>query len=167
MFSKIRVIVVFFCLCILSGAAFIANAQPPEDPAAPILAPIYGPPITLAQAKLMAVAVNEAAGRNREQAMVIAITDPTGELVYFEKMDGAAYMWIQLTQRKAVMAARYRFASGTLPSTGAVGMPDAVSLEGGLPIVYQGQTIGAIGISGSEFGDVAYAELAIDVLNRR
>ncbi|MGC3981622.1 MAG: heme-binding protein [Steroidobacteraceae bacterium] len=145
----------------------MAYAQQPAtgDPA-PVASPSYGLPITLAQAKLLAASVEAQALKANERDMVIAIVSPDGELVYFSKMDDATYVSIQLAQSKAVMAARYRMASGNLPPSGATGLPDAIVLKGGLPIVYQGKTIGAIGVTGAEANDVVFGQTAIDALNK-
>jgi uncharacterized protein GlcG (DUF336 family) len=122
--------------------------------------------VTLTQAKFLATFVETEAVKKNEKDMVIAVVGPDGELVYFQKMDDATYVSIQLAQSKAVMAARYRMASGNLPPGGATGLPDATSLKGGLPIVYQGKTIGALGVSGAETNDVVFGQLAIDALSK-
>ena len=84
----------------------------------------------------------------------IAVVEPTGDLVYFAKMDGAPYSAIQLAQQKAAAAARYRrptkaFYDGIegghllfLTFPGVAGTP------GGVPIVIEGKLVGAIGVSG-------------------
>ena len=136
-----------------------AAAPPPSSPS-------YGSPVTLTQAKFLAAFVEAEAVRKNEKDVVIAIVSPDGELVYFQKMDDATYVSIQLAQSKAIMAARYRMASGNLPPSGATGLPDAIGLQGGQPIVYQGKTIGAIGVSGAETNDVVFGNLAIEALNK-
>ena len=137
------------------------NANPPPAPS-----PSYGSPVTLAQAKLLAAVVEAEAIKKHEQDVVIAVVGPDGDLVYFQKMDDATYASIQLAQSKAIMAARYRMASGNLPPGGATGLPNAISLPGGQPIVYQGKTIGAMGVSGAETNDVVFGKLAIDALTQ-
>lgn len=149
------------------GALSASHAQQASPAAAaPQASPSYGMPVTLAQAKLLAASVEAQALKANEHDMVIAVVSPDGELVYFLKMDDATYVSIQLAQSKAVMAARYRMASGNLPPSGATGLPDAIVLKGGLPIVYQGKTIGAIGITGAESNDVVFGQMAIDALNK-
>jgi uncharacterized protein GlcG (DUF336 family) len=121
----------------------------------------------LAQAKVIAAVIEAEAARMKKDAVVFAIVQPSGDLVYFEKMDGSTYVSIQYAQTKARMAARYRVPSGTLPPNGG-SLPDAIPLGGGLPIVYQGKTIGGVGITGvEEHGAAArIAQAAIDVLNK-
>jgi uncharacterized protein GlcG (DUF336 family)/mannose-6-phosphate isomerase-like protein (cupin superfamily) len=134
-------------------------------PLPPQIAPEYGSPISLAQAKRLAALVAGEAAKVKADRYVLAIVQPSGELVYFEKADNSTYVSIDYAQQKARMAARYRTASGGLPAT-AVGLSDAISLTGGMPIVYQGKTIGGIGISGiSGGGDVRISELAAKALD--
>jgi glc operon protein GlcG len=83
-----------------------AQAQPqPSEPAA-FDTPI-GAPITLAQAK-RALSAAAAELSNRHWKMSCAITEPSGDLVYFEKMDGTAYASIFMSQGKARSAALFR-----------------------------------------------------------
>jgi uncharacterized protein GlcG (DUF336 family) len=75
--------------------------------------------------------------------------------VLFQKMDGAGYGSIPMAQAKARTAARFgqptkRFneivAAGRL---GVLGASEIVPIEGGVPIVVGGRTVGAIGVSGA------------------
>jgi glc operon protein GlcG len=168
-----RAMRVFACLGgMLSASAGGAQQAPSEshrdtvNETAPQPAPAYGAPITLSQAKAMAVVIEAEAARMKKDTVVFAIVQPSGDLVYFEKMDGSTYVSIQYAQMKARMAARYRVPSGNLPPNGS-SLPDAIALGGGLPIVYRGRTIGGIGISGvEEHGAAArFAQAAIDALN--
>lgn len=95
--------------------------------------------------------------------MVIAIVEPTGDLIYFLKMDGATYASIKVAQAKAVSAAifnrptktfRERVAKGDLSPMALEG---AVASDGGVPIVVNGKTIGAIGSSGGADDDISAA----------
>jgi glc operon protein GlcG len=148
------------CAALLTAAQ--AGAQQP--PAAPPLPPpfSYGAPITLEQARKVAAAA-EAEARKRNMNMVIAIVEPSGDLVYFLKMDGAQYASIKNAQSKAMSAALYgrptkifreRVAKGDLSPMALVG---AVASDGGVPIVVNGKTIGAIGTSGGADDDVSQA----------
>lgn len=166
MSSKNLLLATLTSVCVVSTgqtqqAATASAATPPPS------SPSYGLPVTLAQAKFLAAFVEAEATKKNETDMVIAVVSPDGELVYFQKMDDATYVSIQLAQSKAVMAARYRMASGNLPPSGAIGLPDAIALKGGIPIVYQGKTIGALGVSGAETNDVVFGEAAIDALNKK
>ena len=142
-----------FSLALVMGA----EAAPPV----PAPAPPYGAPITLAQAKKVAAAAEAEIARRKAEGAVIAVVQPDGSLVYFEKMDGSTYVSNEFALGKA------RTAAITLRATGGFGpgvtvppLPDLVGLPGGVPIVIGGKTVGAIGVSGVEGGDGAVAALA-------
>ena len=148
-------------ICAVLLIATQAHAQQPPSPTLP--PPFaYGTPITLEQARKVAAAA-EAEARKRNMNMVIAIVEPTGDLVYFLKMDGAQYASIKVAQSKAASAAtfgrptrifRERVAKGDLGPMALVG---AVASDGGVPIVVNGKTIGAIGSSGGADHDISQA----------
>ena len=148
-------------ICVVLLISTQAHAQQPPTP--PISkASSYGAPITLEQARKVAAAA-EAAAKKRSMNMVIAIVEPTGDLVYFLKMDGASYASIKVAQAKAMSAAlfnrptktfRERVAKGDLSPMALVG---AVASDGGVPIVVDGKTIGAIGSSGGADDDISQA----------
>ena len=73
------------CGVLMLGAAAIAQQAAPTPPLPPTTH--YGSPITLEQAKKVAdAAMAEATKRNMK--MAIAIVEPSGDLVYFHRMDG-------------------------------------------------------------------------------
>lgn len=156
---NIHSIVLAVCAVLLIGNQ--AQAQQPPTP--PIPQPTsYGTPITLEQARKVAAAA-EAEAKKRNMGMVIAIVEPSGDLVYFLRMDGASYASIKVGQSKAVSAAifnrptrsfRERVAKGDLSPMALVG---AVASDGGVPIIVNGKTIGAIGASGGADDDIAQA----------
>jgi glc operon protein GlcG len=101
----------------------------------------------------------------------IAVVDPAGELLAFTRMDGARPGSIEIALTKARSAARRR--RPTAEEAGGdvlngVRMALAAQLNvtgvgGGLPIVVDGQTIGAVGVSSGtvdEDGAVAQAGIA-------
>jgi uncharacterized protein GlcG (DUF336 family) len=148
-------------LCIGSVVAFAgaAPAQQPSPPPSPAPAAEYGPPITNEQAKAVAGAALAEAKKNNWR-MALAIVGPAGELVYFEKMDGAQLASTDLSLGKARTAVMFRRASKTFADQAAAGntsfltfpeMPGLrapVASEGGLPIVVSGKIVGAVGVSG-------------------
>jgi uncharacterized protein GlcG (DUF336 family) len=115
------------------------------------LAPPYGTPITLSQARKAASIVEAEAARLGNKRVVIAVVDPSGLLVLFEKMDEATNVSVQFAIAKARTAA-----IGRRETSMAFGLdtplPDLISLPGGVPIVVGDRTIGAIGVSGVESG---------------
>jgi uncharacterized protein GlcG (DUF336 family) len=101
--------------------------------------------------------------------MAVAVVEPSGELVAFARMDDTQYGSIQIAQRKARAAARFRLATSVLEERVQSGRivslanDDAFPISGGVPIVVDGRIVGAIGVSGaasSEDAAVAMAALA-------
>jgi uncharacterized protein GlcG (DUF336 family) len=130
----------------------------------------YGLPIDIATAKRIAAAATAEAGR-QGWLMAIAIADPNGDLVYFEKMDATQIGSIQVAIAKARSAAMYKRSTKVFENSLAaggenlrvLGLEDAVPVEGGLPLLSDGKIIGAIGVSGGlahEDGVVALAGAA-------
>lgn len=115
----------------------------------------YGPPISVEAAKKAAAAALAEAVKNH-WAMAVAVVDPAGTLVYYEKMDNTQIGSAQVSINKARSAALYKRPSkafqDALASGGAgmrvLGLEGAVPVEGGVPIIADGKIIGAIGVSG-------------------
>lgn len=87
----------------------------------------------------------------------IAVVDESGVLIAFGRMDGAKGYTVELAIQKARGSAIVGVASSLLSKAGA-----SSGGAGGLPVIHDGQCIGAIGVSGaSEDEDVAVAQEAI------
>ena len=125
--------------------------------------------LTLAAAKEMAAAAESEATRNGWN-LVIVIIDDGGNLLYLQRMDGVQLASIQIAQAKARTALLYRrpskdFADRMATGNTALAMPEVMPLEGGLPIVVNGQVIGAIAASGATGAqDAQAAQKGIDAL---
>jgi glc operon protein GlcG len=137
----------------LLALANMAGAQQPSSPATP--KPDYGPPISNEQAKTVAAAA-VAEARKSNLRMAISIVGPAGELVYFEKMDGAQLASTELAHGKARTAVLFRLPSKAFYDQYSAGITNfmtfpekPVASEGGVPIVVNGKIIGAIGASGA------------------
>jgi uncharacterized protein GlcG (DUF336 family) len=139
-----------FAVPVFAQAPAAAPAPVPE--AMPNYIPI-GTPITLDQARKVAAAA-EAEAKKRNWKMAIAIVEPTGELIYFQKMDDTQYASVKIAQSKARSAATFRRPTKVFFDAMESGHPYVATLdgmsgaEGGLPIVDGGKMIGAIGVSG-------------------
>jgi glc operon protein GlcG len=115
----------------------------------------YGLPITLDNAKT-AAAPALAEARKNNWMMAVAVVDPAGNLVYFEKMDGTQAGSVAVAIAKARSAALFKRSTKTFQDTLASGgeglrvlrLENAVPVEGGLPLVMDGKVVGAIGLSG-------------------
>ena len=115
----------------------------------------YGPAISLENAKKVAApALAEAAKNN--WAMAVAIVDPSGNLVYYEKMDATQIGSANVAIEKARSAALFKRPTKTYQDALAAGgdgmrvlrLQGAVPIEGGIPILVDGKIAGAIGVSG-------------------
>ena len=114
----------------------------------------YGPPISLerAQAAINAV-VDEA--RKRDWKMNVAVVDSGGNLVAFQRMDGAMLASIQIAEHKARAAAIFRRETKIFENAIQVNdfhylmtLDGFIASRGGLPLIEGGKLIGAIGCSG-------------------
>jgi len=114
----------------------------------------YGIPISLARAQaVIRVAVAEAMQRNWK--MNIAVADSGGNLVAFQRMDGAMLASIQIAQHKARAAVTFRrptkiFEDGVnlMHLNYLLAFDGVIASRGGIPLIEQGAIIGAIGCSG-------------------
>ena len=154
------------CAVALASSATLAQtptpapAAPPAQPSAggtPDAMPFdipYGQSIGLEHAKqLMAAA--EAEAKRRNWKMNIAVVDTNGELVQFERMEGAQIASGSISIGKARTAARFRRESRLFYNAYETGHgyistldPTLVASPGGFPLVEGGKLIGAIGCSG-------------------
>lgn len=115
----------------------------------------YGPPISVEAAKKAAAAALAEAVKNH-WTMAVAVVDPSGTLVYYEKMDNTQTGSAQVSINKARSAALYKRPTKALQDALASGgagirvmaLEGAVPVEGGIPIISDGKIIGAIGVSG-------------------
>jgi glc operon protein GlcG len=106
----------------------------------------------------------------------VAIVDKGGNLLVFERMDGAKILSQFSAIQKAVTSVSSKAATGTLPTELGFGIALATgsrfaAIAGGLPIEIDGEVVGAIGVgSGSDEEDIEVAEAGIaalkDVLTR-
>ena len=138
-------------VAILAGAAALLAA-----PAAVAQMPNpYGPSITLDAARKAAAPALAEAQKNNWR-MAVAVVDISGDLVFFEKMDGTQAASVAIAQDKARSAARFKRPTKALQDALAAGgagwrmlaLDGAVPVEGGLPLVADGKIVGAIGVSG-------------------
>lgn len=99
----------------------------------------------------------------------ICIVDETGNLLTMKRMDGASPMTANLALEKAKCSAVSRRPSAVfenLIKNGQMGFLTMETfsgmLEGGEPIMYEGQLVGAVGVSGvKSFQDAEIAQHAI------
>src|SRR5271157_2279195 len=141
--SVLESVLVLLCVICAEGSAI---AQMPNP---------YGPPISLEMARKVAVPALAEAAKNG-WTMAVAIVDPGGNLVYYEKMDNTQLASAHVAVEKARTAATYKRPTQAFQDALAKGaenwrilsLPGVVAAEGGIPLVVDGKIVGAIGVSG-------------------
>lgn len=148
-------LLLFMLAFVMSASAMAQNSQRTLD---------------LEEVKAIAQAAEERAKKDNWN-VVIAIVDAGGHLLYLQRMDGVQIASIEVAQKKAKAAALYKrptkvFEDGLKSGNqGLMLLPGVIASEGGVPIVHDGQVIGAIGVSGvTSAQDGIIANAAIDVL---
>jgi glc operon protein GlcG len=128
--------------------------------------------LNLAVAKQMAQAAEAEAAKN-QWTMVTAIVDDGGNLIYLQRMDETQIGSIDVAQRKAQSALKFKRPTKVLEDAVASGravvmtLPGALPIEGGVPITVEGRIIGAIGVSGGTSAqDGQVAKAGLDALPR-
>jgi uncharacterized protein GlcG (DUF336 family) len=98
----------------------------------------------------------EAIAKKNNSAVVVVVIDPYGLVVHEHRMDGEGWIQINATEQKARTALRTRAPSHVLANRNAqdpftnqnMAGYGLTTQEGGLPIIVNGQLIGAIGVGG-------------------
>ena len=168
--SASRIALVVVCLIAVSQSA-LAQEKSPLVTRNRIQLNLAGAEIVLAAAKKKASELG--------LKMNIAIVDDGGQLLSFARMDGARPASATTALTKAVSAATFRQETGPMPAKGepdlllSLSLQNAAaasggkitSLKGGVPIVVDGQVIGAIGVGGGTGEqDVEVAKAGIQAL---
>jgi glc operon protein GlcG len=142
--SVVRTIVALMFVPCALAAAF---AQMPNP---------YGPSITLENARKATLpALAEAAKNN--WSVAVAIVDPAGNLVYYEKMDNTQLGSANVAIDKARSATLFKRPTKAFQDALAAGgdglrilsLQGATPVEGGIPLLSDGKIVGAIGVSGA------------------
>jgi uncharacterized protein GlcG (DUF336 family) len=126
------------------------------------------PQLELADAQRVAAAARTKAVAEG-WAVVIAIVDDGGHLMLLERADGVQKGSVVVAQEKAKTALLFKrpskafedMVNGGKPQMAS--LPGATPIEGGLPLLVDGQVVGAIGISGvtsAQDGQIAAAGVA-------
>ena len=125
--------------------------------------------LELADVKAIAAAAEAEALKNH-WAVTIAIVDEGGHLLWLQRLDGAAPISAHIAPAKARTAALGRRESKVYEDVINQGRTSFLSaptleglLEGGVPIIHEGEVIGAVGVSGvksSEDAQIARAGIA-------
>ncbi len=111
--------------------------------------------LSLDGAKQVVAAAAAYAKQNNAPGGAIAVVDDGGNLVYVERLDGTFAAGANISIGKARTAALFKKPTKVFEDivnkgrTTMVALPDFTPLQGGVPLVVDGQVIGAIGVSGA------------------
>jgi glc operon protein GlcG len=118
---------------------------------------------------VLQAAIKSAQQRNAPSA--IAVVDPAGDLIAFQRMDGVRQASAELAIQKARTAARLQRPTAEVEDSinqGRTAFVTAgiVSLRGGMPVRLNGEVVGAVGVAGSsKESDADIAGLAAAALS--
>jgi glc operon protein GlcG len=133
----------------------------------------YGIPISLDRAEA-AIHAAVAEAKKRNWKMNVAVADSGGNLVAFQRMDGAMLASIPIAEHKARAAATFRrptkvFEDGInlMHLNYLLAFDGVIASRGGIPLIDQGAIIGAIGCSGgTDSQDEIVSEAGAAVINQ-
>ena len=134
----------------------------------------YGEPISLEQARAV-IAAAEVEAQANNWPVAIAIVDGGGHLVAFARLENTQLGSIEVALQKAKTSALFRRPTKAFEDALGMGganlkildLPQALPIEGGLPIVHDGKIIGAIGVSGvKSTEDAQIAEAGLKALDK-
>jgi glc operon protein GlcG len=146
-------------ILLATSAAFAQAPAPKAQTTAPPSPSAYtipiGNSIGLDAAKKAAAAASAEARKN-SWFMAIAVVDPAGTLVYYEKADNTQLGSARVAVDKARSAALYKRPTKAFQDAlekGGLGvrvlrLEGAIPVDGGLPLLVDGKLVGAIGVSG-------------------
>jgi len=130
----------------------------------------YGAPVSIETAR-KATAAAIAEGRKNGWTVAVAVVDPGGILVYFERMDGTQTASSDFAIEKARTAVGFKRSTKLLEDRIMKGrlqnlsLPGALLVEGGIPLIEDGRIVGAIAVSGAQpEQDGVCVKAAIDAL---
>ena len=124
--------------------------------------------LTLSTARKI-VAAAEAEALKHAWPVVIAVVDDGGNLICLQRLDNAQFGSVEIAIGKARAAAAFKRPTKAweeLLASGqhrVLGLPGVLPSEGGVPLTWKGQIVGAVGVSGvksSEDGQIARAGAA-------
>ena len=128
--------------------------------------------LTLSIAKKIATAAECVAIENSWN-VVVAIVDDGANLLYLQRMDGTQLGSIDVAITKAISAIKYKRPTKAFEDSlvggrqAVVTLPGVMPVSGGLPLVYDNEIVGAIGVSGVQPDqDAIIAQAGVDILAR-
>lgn len=128
---------------------------------------------------MMAAAI--AAARQAGVAVSVAVTDAGGHLIVLERMEGGRFHSVHSATTKAVCAASSKRATSAKGAVGqdldtnhalglalAAGPERWTAMEGGCPVLVDGECIGGVGVAGADWTtDERIARAAVEAIGAR
>ena len=116
---------------------------------------------------LKIVAACKEAGAKINRQPTIAVVDPGGHLLHLERPDRNGVNTVEMSTLKAKTAAlRGRpssaFAKRVVESPASVMAPNYLGVPGGVPILFEGECLGGVGVSGIDHDDEKVAQAGAD-----
>jgi glc operon protein GlcG len=116
----------------------------------------YGLSISVEDAK-KAAALSLVEARKNNWTVAVAVVDPSGNLVYYEKMENTQLGSANISIDKARTAARFKRPTKAFQDALAaggeglriLGLEGVTPVEGGFPLLQDGKIVGGIGVSGA------------------
>jgi len=133
--------------------------------------------LTHAGAKTMLAAAVTAA-QQAGAAVTIAVTDAGGHLIVLERMEGGRFHTVHSSTTKAACAASNKRATSAKGAVGqdldtnhalglalAAGAERWTAMEGGCPVIVDGECIGGVGVAGADWQtDERIAQAAVEAI---
>jgi glc operon protein GlcG len=156
--KSVSTIVMLGAALLVSGGSSAQQPAPPANPldTVPEKMPFdvpYGAPVSLERAEA-AIAAAIAEAKKRDWKFNVAVVDSGGNLVAFQRMDGAQLASIAISEHKARAAAITRRETKVFETGIQSGLNYIITLDGiigsrgGIPLIEGGKIVGAIGCSG-------------------
>ena len=126
--------------------------------------------------KVLDAIIKEAEARRKE--ISVAVVDAGGHLIAFERTDDAELTTVTIAENKARCAAFTGVPTGKMSRSGnersdfhalaitmAAGMDRMVTMQGGVPLIVNGQVVGGVAVSGAGHSDGDIAKVGAALLS--
>jgi glc operon protein GlcG len=127
--------------------------------------------LTLEAAKEIVEAAKAYGADHGHHASIVVVVDAGAHLLYLERQDGIPHGTVEVATLKAQISARFGVPSKNFRDAvdeglvGLVGLPGMAAFEGAIPILLDGECLGAIAVSGiDEAMDGAMSQAGADRL---
>lgn len=119
---------------------------------------------------LKIVAACKEAGAKIKRQPTVAVVDAGGHLLHLERPDRNGVNTVEMSTLKARTAAlRGRpssaFAQRVNERPGFLLVPNCLGVDGGVPVLFEGECLGGVGVSGIDFDDEKVAQIGADSLS--